>query len=86
MEPTQKAATRTENRTGWAPSTFKSSRNNRATKVQRAEDFMDEEDLAAMNDDRRLENTETFKDDGFAGMRETAGEKRYVQLIQQGSG
>lgn len=62
---------------GWTPGTFKSSRNNRATKVQRAEDFMDEEDLAAMSDDRRLENTETFKDEGFAGMRETMGEKRF---------
>lgn len=37
---------------------------------------MDEEDLAAMNDDRRLENTETFQDGGFAGMREGMGEKR----------
>ena len=37
---------------------------------------MDEEDLAAMKDDRKLENTETFRDEGFAGMREGMGEKR----------
>ena len=56
---------------GWAPSEFKSSRNNRAQKVQKAEDFMDEEDLQQMNEDRQLENTETFKNDAFAGERET---------------
>ena len=56
---------------GWAPSEFKSSRNNRAQKVQKAEDFMDEEDLQQMNEDRQLENTETFKNDAFAGERQT---------------
>lgn len=61
--------------TGWTPATFKSSRNNRASKVQRAEDFMDEEDLAQMKDDRRLENTETFRNDGFAGMRDPDKDK-----------
>lgn len=66
---------------GWAPSTFKSSRANRNQRQQRPEDFMDEEDLQQMNDDRRLENTDTFKDDGFAGFREDAGEKRCVQTI-----
>lgn len=60
---------------GWAPSSFKSSKNNRATKVQRAEDFMDEEDLEALKDDRKLENTDTFKDGGFAGMRESTGDR-----------
>ncbi|ORY34948.1 hypothetical protein BCR39DRAFT_563551 [Naematelia encephala] len=55
---------------GWAPSNFKSSVNNRANKVQRPEDFMDEEDLAQMNEDRQLENTETFKTDTFAGTKE----------------
>ena len=62
---------------GWAPSTFKSSRNNRANKTQRAEDFMDEEDLQQMNDDRKLENTETFQNEAFAGERQGLGEKRY---------
>lgn len=36
---------------------------------------MDEEDLAHMNDDRQLENTETFRQDAFAGTREELGEK-----------
>ena len=62
--------------TGWAPSEFKSSRNNRAQKVQRAEDFMDEEDLQQMNEDRQLENTDTFKNDAFAGERQAGA--RYV--------
>lgn len=31
---------------------------------------MDEEDLAQMNEDRQLENTDTFRSDGFAGTRE----------------
>lgn len=37
---------------------------------------MDEEDLAALNDDRKLENTETFQDGGFAGMRSDTGGKK----------
>lgn len=48
-------------RIGWTPSTFKSSRNNRSTTQQRAEDFMDEEDLSELRQDRKLENTDTFK-------------------------
>jgi hypothetical protein len=40
---------------GWTPSTFKSSRNDRSgKKTTRAEDFMDEEDLAEMREDNRL--------------------------------
>ena len=66
---------------GWAPSSFKSSKNNRATKVQRAEDFMDEEDLEALKDDRKLENTDTFKDAGFAGMRESMGDGSVSMLV-----
>lgn len=62
---------------GWAPQQFKSSRSKRDNRVQRAEDFMDEEDLAQMNEDRQLENTETFRADQFAGTRETIGDKRY---------
>ena len=31
---------------------------------------MDEEDLQQMNEDRKLENTETFTNDGFGGTRE----------------
>jgi G patch domain-containing protein 1 len=36
---------------------------------------MDEEDLQQMNDDRKLENTETFQNEGFAGTREALGDK-----------
>lgn len=36
---------------------------------------MDEEDLVNLKDDRKLENTETFRNEGFAGMREGMGEK-----------
>nr|XP_019003730.1 G patch domain-containing protein 1 [Kwoniella mangroviensis CBS 8507]OCF67191.1 G patch domain-containing protein 1 [Kwoniella mangroviensis CBS 8507] len=67
---------------GWAPSTFKSSRSNRANKVQRAEDFMDEEDLEHMREDRKLENTDTFKNDGFAGTREELGGKSLPSAIE----
>ncbi|CAE6512733.1 unnamed protein product [Rhizoctonia solani] len=43
---------------GWAPSTFKSSRNARASqKASRPEDFMDEEDLAEMRDSQKLVDT-----------------------------
>jgi hypothetical protein len=41
--------------TGWAPSTFTSSRSARTTKkAATAEDFMDEEDLAEMRESRKL--------------------------------
>jgi G patch domain-containing protein 1 len=36
---------------------------------------MDEEDLAQMNEDRKLENTETFRSDAFAGTKEELGDK-----------
>lgn len=61
---------------GWAPSTFKSSRNNRASKAQRPEDFMDEEDLRQMRDDRQLENTDIFRNEAFAGTREPLADKK----------
>ncbi|WWC65679.1 uncharacterized protein I303_108300 [Kwoniella dejecticola CBS 10117] len=67
---------------GWTPSTFKSSRSNRANKVQRAEDFMDEEDLQHMKDDRQLENTSTFKNDGFGGTKEELGGKSLPSAIE----
>ncbi|WVW86716.1 hypothetical protein I302_108770 [Kwoniella bestiolae CBS 10118] len=67
---------------GWTPSTFKSSRSNRANKVQRAEDFMDEEDLQHMRDDRKLENTDTFKNDGFGGTKEELGGKSLPSTLE----
>lgn len=36
---------------------------------------MDEEDLAAMREDRDLVNTETFAQDAFAGTREELADK-----------
>ena len=40
---------------GWAPSTFVSSRSDRAKqKAARPEDFMDEEDLAELRDSKKL--------------------------------
>lgn len=59
---------------GWAPSTFVSSRANRAKdgkegKQQRAEDFMDEEDLAEQVEAQKLETQ-----DAFAGLGGTHGD------------
>ncbi len=62
--------------TGWTPSTFKSSRANRAQKVQKAEDFMDDEDLEQMRADRTLENTDTFRTDGFGSTADELGSRR----------
>jgi G patch domain-containing protein 1 len=36
---------------------------------------MDEEDLADLRDSRRLENTETFKSDGFATTADELGQR-----------
>lgn len=67
---------------GWAPSTFKSSRSSRASKVQRAEDFMDEEDLQQMRDDRQLENTDIFRNEAFAGTREPLADKNLPSVLE----
>ncbi|WFD44197.1 hypothetical protein MPSI1_002863 [Malassezia psittaci] len=46
---------------GWTPSTFRSSRKQRANaSEQRAEDFMDEEDLAEIKRESRLSTTDAF--------------------------
>lgn len=43
---------------GWTPSSFVSSRNDRAKKqVSRPEDFMDEEDLQELKDSKKLVDT-----------------------------
>lgn len=44
---------------------------------------MDEEDLQQMNDDRKLENTETFRTDGFGGTKEELANRRYVGCLQK---
>lgn len=62
---------------GWAPSTFVSSRNQRAQTAQKAEDFMDEEDLAAMREDQKLETREGFGPEGAKPKR--AGDDRFVR-------
>ncbi|PVG04697.1 DUF1604-domain-containing protein [Serendipita vermifera] len=52
---------------GWTPSTFKSSRNDRSkTKVMRPEDFMDEEDKAALQESRRLVGDEETDNRGVS--------------------
>lgn len=49
---------------GWTPTTFVSSRSNRhkdaAPKQQRAEDFMDEEDIADAEEARKIQTTDAF--------------------------
>ncbi|KAJ9099847.1 hypothetical protein QFC21_003849 [Naganishia friedmannii] len=78
---------------GWAPSAFKSSRQNRAGtsgRQQTAEDFMDEEDLADLRDSRKLENTDTFKSDGFTSTADELGRSESIgsaltSLIQPAS-
>lgn len=57
---------------GWAPKTFVSSRANRIKdqthgQTQRAEDFMDEEDLALAAESRQLETAQNFAGIGEAG-------------------
>lgn len=62
---------------GWAPSTFVSSRNDRAKKNKaRPEDFMDEEDLAELRESRQLvdENDEMDLGGTEAELRKRAGE------------
>jgi len=50
--------------------------------MQRAEDFMDEEDRMQMNEDRQLENTDAFRADQFAGTRDTLQDKRYSYFLR----
>lgn len=55
---TTKTYTLLELNAGWAPSTFVSSRNDRAKKqAARPEDFMDEEDLQELKDSRKFVDT-----------------------------
>lgn len=61
---------------GWAPSTFVSSRSDRAkAKAARPEDFMDEEDLAELRESRKLvdENEEMDFGDTEAELRRRTG-------------
>ncbi|KAF2031957.1 DUF1604-domain-containing protein [Setomelanomma holmii] len=82
---------------GWAPKTFVSSRANRAKdqtngSAQRAEDFMDEEDLAQAAETRQLETAQTFagigeagapNDDGMFGLFLTQEDTMGVKIAQK---
>ena len=82
---------------GWTPKTFVSSRSNRnqnqaAAPVQRAEDFMDEEDLAEAAEARQLETVQNFagiggaddaENDGFLGLFINQEETMGVKLAQR---
>jgi G patch domain-containing protein 1 len=84
---------------GWAPSTFVSSRANRAKdakegKQQRAEDFMDEEDLAEQAESQKLETQQAFaglgggSGDGvrkgmFSDLFRSTGETKGMKLLQR---
>ncbi|KAF2833191.1 G patch domain-containing protein 1 [Ophiobolus disseminans] len=81
---------------GWAPKTFVSSRANRNKDqpngaAQRAEDFMDDEDLAQAAETRQLETAQNFagigeagamKDDGMFGLFLTQEETMGVKIAQ----
>ncbi|KAF2199403.1 DUF1604-domain-containing protein [Delitschia confertaspora ATCC 74209] len=84
---------------GWTPATFVSSRSNRhqdrpKADSQRPEDFMDEEDLAELNESRQLQTTSSFAGlghshasdaphDNLFGLIMTDGDTIGVQLLQK---
>ncbi|KAJ4347607.1 hypothetical protein N0V95_005253 [Ascochyta clinopodiicola] len=82
---------------GWTPKTFVSSRSSRnkdqaAAPAQRAEDFMDEEDLAAAAETRQLETAQNFAgiggpddpgNDSFFGLFTSQEETMGVKLAQK---
>ncbi|KAK4507709.1 hypothetical protein PRZ48_001444 [Zasmidium cellare] len=86
---------------GWAPSTFVSSRSNRAKdqqhgkpREQKAEDFMDDEDLAEQAEAQKLETQNSFAGLGsaesgngsrgmFSDLFKTTGETKGVKLLQR---
>jgi G patch domain-containing protein 1 len=82
---------------GWTPKAFVSSRANRSKdkpdgQTQRAEDFMDEEDLAAAAESRQLETTQNFagigdsgeaNDEGLFGLFVTQEETMGVKIAQK---
>ncbi|EME49547.1 hypothetical protein DOTSEDRAFT_40740 [Dothistroma septosporum NZE10] len=84
---------------GWTPSTFVSSRANRAKaqqdgKQQRPEDYMDDEDLAEQAEAQRLETQDAFAGLGstitnsagrgmFSDLFKTTGDTKGVKLLQR---
>lgn len=97
MAPSLGASVQVGSKEGWAPKTFVSSRANRIKdqstgQAQRAEDFMDEEDLAAAAESRQLETAQAFagigeagqaNDDGFFGLFVTQEETMGVKIAQK---
>jgi G patch domain-containing protein 1 len=79
---------------GWTPQTFVSSRTNRAKAQQKAEDFMDDEDIADAEEAQKLETSTGFsglgstaeeasKRDVFMDLALPAGETMGVKLLQR---
>ena len=68
---------------GWTPSTFVSSRQNRAkdTKQQKIEDFMDEEDIREAEESKQLETSEDFAGLG-GGQSQVMGRRGIVDLLK----
>lgn len=66
---------------GWKPSTFVSSRDARASKAQRVEDFMDDEDLEALRAGQDLRTKEAADDDaGFSAAAKGKAKERASYL------
>ncbi|OKL59947.1 hypothetical protein UA08_04542 [Talaromyces atroroseus] len=68
---------------GWTPSTFVSSRQNRAkdAKQQRIEDFMDEEDIREAEESKELQTSENFS--GFGSTQaQLAGRRGIMDLLR----
>jgi G patch domain-containing protein 1 len=84
---------------GWTPSTFVSSRSNRRKDdpklyQQRAEDYMDDEDLADVEESRKLKTTESFaglglteqdgaRTGGLAGLFRVQGDTMGTKLLKK---
>ena len=83
---------------GWTPSTFVSSRTNRqkdgASSQQRLEDFMDDEDVAEMEETRRIQTSDAFAGLGsssekdshqhaFMDVLKTTGETMGIKLLKR---
>ena len=71
---------------GWTPKTFVSSRSNRnqnqaTAPAQRAEDFMDEEDLAEAAEARQLETVQSFA--GIGGANDTGNDSFFGLFMNQ---
>ncbi|EED24161.1 G-patch domain protein, putative [Talaromyces stipitatus ATCC 10500] len=68
---------------GWTPSTFVSSRHNRAknAKVQKIEDFMDEEDIREAEESKQLQTSEDFAGLG-ATQSQAIGRRGIIDILK----